>query len=546
MVVMQKNIIKVILFLFVLLGFCSCLMVNHSKREKMSYYIKQTDSLNREHRKMPASKRMTEVANFFDISGNDKEKASAFYLLGCSFRDEGEMPLALENYNKALVFLTEATDSCMFALKARIFGQKAELFIRQFLPKDAIEADTNAYKCALLAKDTLSAAIFLSYASSGYNMLGNFDEALRVTEKSVSLLKMIGQKQLAAFISGTMFGIYVKQGNLQKAKSLMHIYEKTSGLFDKYGHIAKGYEIFYYNKGMFCLKSGQFGAAEKYFRQTLWNNESSDCQEAGNHGLYLLYKKIGIKDSLAKYADLAYQINDKRMLQLSSHEMQNMQQFYNYARYQKLANKKIEESSFLKLCLIGVSFLVAVCIFCLVLWYKHKKVLHEKVVLTYKNKVELLVKAKEHRKLLQEHQIEEITKKNEELIMNLKKQLANIISDAQLRDEEAQASDICRVFRLVGQGHGSVSDKDWISLETYLFRLFPMFCKKILAFKTKLPLDDFRMCLLIRLGFAPYEISNILDMKSSNVTMKRKRMLGLMFGLNGKAKMFDEQLRHLN
>lgn len=251
MVVMQKNIIKVILFLFVLLGFCSCLMVNHSKREKMSYYIKQADSLNREHRKMPASKRMTEVANFFDISGNDKEKASAFYLLGCSFRDEGEMPLALENYNKALVFLTEATDSCMFALKARIFGQKAELFIRQFLPKDAIEADTNAYKCALLAKDTLSAAIFLSYASSGYNMLGNFDEALRVTEKSVSLLKMIGQKQLAAFISGTMFGIYVKQGNLQKAKSLMHIYEKTSGLFDKYGHIAKGYEIFYYNKVCF-------------------------------------------------------------------------------------------------------------------------------------------------------------------------------------------------------------------------------------------------------------------------------------------------------
>lgn len=108
---MQKNIIKVILFLFVLLGFCSCLMVNHSKREKMSYYIKQADSLNREHRKMPASKRMTEVANFFDISGNDKEKASAFYLLGCSFRDEGEMPLALENYNKALGFLTEATDS---------------------------------------------------------------------------------------------------------------------------------------------------------------------------------------------------------------------------------------------------------------------------------------------------------------------------------------------------------------------------------------------------------------------------------------------------
>ena len=39
MVVMQKNIIKVILFLFVLLGFCSCLMVNHSKREKMSYLI---------------------------------------------------------------------------------------------------------------------------------------------------------------------------------------------------------------------------------------------------------------------------------------------------------------------------------------------------------------------------------------------------------------------------------------------------------------------------------------------------------------------------
>lgn len=78
MVVMQKNIIKVILFLFVLLGFCSCLMVNHSKREKMSYYIKQADSLNREHRKMPASKRMTEVAIFSILVEMIKKKLVLF------------------------------------------------------------------------------------------------------------------------------------------------------------------------------------------------------------------------------------------------------------------------------------------------------------------------------------------------------------------------------------------------------------------------------------------------------------------------------------
>lgn len=150
---------------------------------------------------------------------------------------------------------------------------------------------------------------------------------------------MIGQKQLAAFISGTMFGIYVKQGNLQKAKTLMHIYEKTSGLFDKYGHIAKGYEIFIIIKLCFVWSLVNLGLLKNILGKLcgIMNLVIVKRQVIMDFTYYI---KDRYKRFFSKVCRLSLSNNDKRMLQLSSHEMQNMQQFYNYARYQKLANKR--------------------------------------------------------------------------------------------------------------------------------------------------------------------------------------------------------------
>lgn len=532
-----------------LLAISSCQQRNHASKE-MYKLVCLADSLNKANKKMPASSIMNEVANYYEGFGKDEEKVRAYYLLGCSYRDEGEGPMALEKYNKSLEYCQSIRDSSMFALKSRIYGQMGDLFVQQFLPNDAVDANLKAYNCALQAKDTFSAAIFLNSSSVGYNMLGEYEKSLKATSKSVKLMDKIGNKQMASFIKGSMMDACLKLGKIDDARKILQEYEKYSGLFDKRGEIAKGNEIYYYDKGILFLESGMFGSADSCFRKLIRCKDDLNCLEAGYQGLYLLYKKDANKDSLAKYADLAYRINDRKILQLSTCELQNRQQLYDYSRNQKLAQQKQEEIAKIKFCLVAFVCFTMLGLLCAIILYRSKKNVRDKEILAYKTKMEAFVRAKEQQRLLQENRIAKIKENNENRIAQLQCQLAEYqkeksMSDTQLKEDELQATEICQKFHCVGRGKASVDKKDWLDLEKVLFDAFSCFGQKMKSLKYKISNDDYEMCLLIRLRFAPYEISNILNIKSSSVTMKRQRLLKIIFGEIGGARLFDEKLRQL-
>lgn len=84
-----------------------------------------------------------------------------------------------------------------------------------------------------------------------------------------------------------------------------------------------------------------------------------------------------------------------------------------------------------------------------------------------------------------------------------------------------------------------------MALKKLLFDEFPSFKLKMMAVKNSILIDDYQLCLLARVRFTPSEIGNILGVKPSNVTMKRKRMLNALFDKIGNAKEFDKLLLSL-
>ena len=138
------------------------------------------------------------------------------------------------------------------------------------------------------------------------------------------------------------------------------IYELESEIC-KNGKIDKRRTLYNFTKGNYYLAIGKTDSAKIFFYKLISPDLTANHHEAGYRGLYLLYKKIGQKDSLAKYADMCYQLNDASYASEATEKMQQMQALYNYTRSQKEANEmkaKADRNWLLLLVAIAVLLLV--------------------------------------------------------------------------------------------------------------------------------------------------------------------------------------------
>ena len=95
-------------------------------------------------------------------------------------------------------------------------------------------------------------------------------------------------------------------------------------------------------------------SAKSMYIKLLAPELTANHHEAGSRGLYLLYKKVGEKDSMAKYADLAYQLNDESYSSAATEKMQKMQSLYNYNRSHSEIVKTQEKAEYSKQLLLVI------------------------------------------------------------------------------------------------------------------------------------------------------------------------------------------------
>ena len=109
-----------------------------------------------------------------------------------------------------------------------------------------------------------------------------------------------------------------------------------------------------------CLEVSKY-----YFRKELREGFDLNNQIAGNRGLLKLYEKKEILDSIAKYANLGYILNDSAYSLSEMQNIQKLQASYNYNHHKFLAEKSRLEArvawlvlavSILAFVLVGILF----------------------------------------------------------------------------------------------------------------------------------------------------------------------------------------------
>ena len=88
-------------------------------------------------------------------------------------------------------------------------------------------------------------------------------------------------------------------------------------------------------------------------------------------------------------------------------------------------------------------------------------------------------------------------------------------------------------------------NNDWKELRNMINEKIPCFYSETHANKAGLQEKDYDLCILIRLYFTPSEIAALTDLSSSNISMKRIRLLKKIYGIDGSPEDFDKRIRSI-
>ena len=476
------------------------------------------------------------LCEYFDCHGTPNERMRAHYMLARTYTDRGEAPQALEEFHTAITVVDTTAADCDYRRLARIHSQAAGLFFDNSLYNETLDELDLQYKYARKANDTLTWIFAIYSKSDAFYMLGQKDSAIATLQQAELLYRRYGFKSNAIDCAPMLFYIMTEIGRLDEARHYMDLYDTQSNHF-KDGETEEGFEWYYHYKGQYYAAVHQNKLAELYYRKELLNAQSANDKEGAYKGLYLLFKQQGITDSVAKYADLCYQASEVNYRTKPLEELRRLNALYNYSHNQKIAQDKAHDAArnlnWFIICFVA---LIIVC-FIIVIYIIKVKENKRKTHIEYLHQLELLEQAKYDLIKMNEKKFSLLLEQKEQEITHHQ----NIIDKYQeeLLSRKIVNTDVYKLF--VKGGHENtekVAEKDWNSLEEILARYLPGF-KKWLDANLQRGELDYRICMLIRLHFAPMSISRLLDKSPQFLYSRRKKLYKDLFDTNGKPEEFD-------
>lgn len=468
------------------------------------------------------------LIDYFDSHGTDDERALAYYIYGCSLVDLGQAPEALQAYYTALESIDTTQTNCNYNLLKGIYGQMSQIFHQQNLPHDEIWALKHYIENVERTSDPSEIAFAKSRMTSPYYLLNRIDTVLQITQEAYETLKSIGDNQNAAIILGSTIHFDLEKGELNKVKKSIEIYENESGLFDKSGNIANGFEGYYCYKGLYELAINQLDSAEVYFRKAIRYDYTSD----GYKGLMSVYRKRNNVDSVFKFSLLYEAAQDTLHNQMRTTAIHQMSALYNYNRSQKEAEQEREKSRILKMSIVFVIILfILLLIFLQWLYLRNQR--KKKRELAKLNRrlqraatahseisAELqMLKDKDYDRIIAEKESKECALKDE-----IEKLNTTIKNYQQTKTKEPVdnldaflSSDIALLITKKANSKTEkphITDRQWSLLQSQFCKSLPAMNKAFTEGKSLSELQK-KSCILILLGISDATIRMMLDCSKS-------------------------------
>ena len=526
--------------------------VDFGKHFLMQYRLHRLNVYNKLDTVFKTTEEAQHLADYFEDNGTSNEKMLAYYLLGRTYYDTHEAPMALKYFRTAAEKADTTAADCNYRQLSRVYGQMGNLFYEQNLMSNSLTCRDRAVAYAWQAKDTISVLANLSSRIAALSKIVDADSIIELTLSTSKQAMSLGYDNVSAGILVFAIRRLVEKGDFVAAKSCMDLYESKSGFFNSSNDIQKGREIYYYTKGFYYMEKGMLDSAKYYFYKELHDGKDFNNQNAASRGLSFLYNRIDIPDSVAKYAMYSYEMNDSVYSNMATKEVEQVRALYNYMRNQEIAREEKEradkEASKLSVAIFTIVFLVIIVALVAIAVYKRRMKERKR----YRDSLSALAKTQTELLTLRSYKIEH-EKEFSQLIKRKEDELARLNSDIEVYKErignqresaesKLQESAVYKNIQKSAKKALFLTDDDWHQVYMMVIDVLPQFYKFISARRLELNDKEFKTCILIRLHFTPKEVANMLDVSSPYITKMRNQMMQKLFGVEGKSKELDEKL----
>ena len=268
-------------------------------KNRMLYYTLMADACNKLYKQLPSDSILKEVVDYYDSHGTSNLRMKSRYLLGCYYRDNNDAPTALKHYQEAVESADTLDADCDYITLFSIYGQMAFIYREHFLWDEEIDAWHNYSHFSSKNNDKYNEIRGIEFLIHPYYYMNDSAKVVQLADTCYKLYMANGMTSAAASVLYIPIYYQIKASNYDKASNLMSVYETQSGLFDENGNIARGYEKYYYIKGMYYIQIHELDSAEQYFRKIA--NHGIDYYSY--KGLLDIYRIKMIQDSIGKYSD---------------------------------------------------------------------------------------------------------------------------------------------------------------------------------------------------------------------------------------------------
>ena len=475
------------------------------KGDRMHYELVRLKAENKAGATFTSDSIIKDVVDYFKDHGSSNERMLAYYLQGRVYADMGEAPQALQAYYDAIESADTTSSDCDFQVLIPVFGQMSRIFHKQNLPHDEIWAlqhyiylirKHNSYKEYLMEKNQMIRP---------YYLLGEKDAVLQIINDTYNALRRIGATHEAADALVVSIHIYIERGWLEKARQIIDIFEKESGLFDMVGNIAKGREAYYATKGLYELKINKLDSAEYYYRKVIKYGHQLD----GYRGLLYVYRTRNVPDSISHYSLLFESALDSLHNKTEIDAIHRMSSLYNYSRSQKIAEQEAAKARTAK----QWTSVVVVCLIVLMILFGAYIKLHRR----RQELMALRIRQLEEFKLAYE--------KTEE-------------SERNQTEQSIRQTPIYQRLAMMKETEHP-TDEDWQSLTDTINEAYPQFTSRLFSL-CRMSSHEHHVCLLLKAGFDPVCIATLTLRSKAAISVVRSRLYEKAFGKKGSSKDWDE------
>jgi len=475
-------------------------------------------------------------------------------MLGCAYRDLGNGPRALENYQLAAAQADTLTapDSTLNRLM-RVHSQMSQIYLQQRLSEQMLEESRIAAHLAWKIGDSQSALVFEHDLC--YNLYNNKEYAACIRH-ALALhqdFMQYGHKEDAQLAYIHCVKAYLALHDYVSAKKYLDEYEKCAYFQTNPEKVNGGAEALYRIKGEYYINIGQADSAIYYYQKA-----AREIRQGGNklllyNGLLRTYGRMHQADSVLKYAHLYSEAKEESFFNEQTRAAVLAKTMYNYSTEQRMAREKTAESARKDIILMLFFFITIIAVLWF-LYYKNKEkneiqhliVLSQRTILELENTKEMLQSATQEKDrnedLIATYQ-GRLDKQDAELNI-LRQKIQAIVSHP--TDFNLNSAHIVKRFdelRLQGR-NSELTANDWEDLRTAVEKAHPTLHDYVNS-RTLLSEKEYRICLLVVAGFKPTDIAVIMGIKVESVSMIRNRLCLKVFSYEGKAGDFDRLLRRI-